>query len=471
MRCEKCGAQIPEGKLYCEKCGHGIQIVPDYNPELEERIAKTLEKLVHEEFGNYRANEQQEKTKIHMDKKQAAGILCATGLCLLAFGMMLGTHVKHLNSYEYQFTKAVEYAHKKDKTQEAMDAYEKVLELDKSSYDICISLADIFEQQKKYDLAETCLLTAIERAPADIDTYRKLIDVYEENNKYDKITELLEHCDNQDIRMAFAAYNISEPTVNLKEGNYEDSLTLVLKTDTRETIYYTLDGSEPTLNSSVYRKPITLEEGKYILRAIGVNTKGMISTELKKEYNIQLEVPLPASVFPDGGEYTEPTDILVEVAVGNTAYYTLDGSTPSKNSIKYTKPVPMRLGQSVFSCIVYGANGKVSEVVRKEYNLNLNTTYEAPEAISTVRNIMLNTGETYDLEGHAIGIDGTYSLNCNEATVINGITYLLVTKRLNLSDGTVQNFDYKYGVNAENIGEVARVYSNSEGVYTLEAPY
>lgn len=471
MQCEKCGTEIEEGKLYCEKCGHGIQMVPDYNPELEERIAKTLEKLVHEEFGNYRVSQQEEKTKIHIEKKKAAGIVGFAGISLLALGILLGTHIKHLNSYEYQFTKAVEYAHKKDKTQEAMEAYEKVLELDKSSFEICISLADIFKQQKKYDLAEQCLFTAIERSSANIDVYRKLIDMYEENKDYKKITELLQDCENDDIQTAFTAYQISQPTVNLEEGRYEDSLTLVLKTETRETIYYTLDGSEPTLNSNVYRKPITLEEGEYTLRAIGVNTKGMVSEELNKKYMIQLEVPSAASVFPHSGEYTEPTDILVEVAVGNTAYYTLDGSTPNKKSQKYTKPIPMRLGSSVFSCIVYGANGKVSEITRNEYTLNLNTTYEAPEAISTVRNLMLNIGETYDLEGHAIGIDGTYSLNCSEATVINGVTYLLVTKRLNLSDGTVQNFDYKYGVNAENIGEIAKVYVNSEGVYTLEAPY
>ena len=32
MKCQKCGAEIPEGKIYCEKCGQAIQMVPDYNP-------------------------------------------------------------------------------------------------------------------------------------------------------------------------------------------------------------------------------------------------------------------------------------------------------------------------------------------------------------------------------------------------------------------------------------------------------
>ena len=87
----------------------------------------------------------------------------------------------------------------------------------------------------------------------------------------------------------------------------------------------------------------------------------------------------------------------------------MDGSTPDKNSRKYTKPIPMRLGSSVFSCVVYDPNGKVSQITQKEYTLDLNTTYESPEAISAVRNLMINIGEMYDLEGHAIGLQGTFS--------------------------------------------------------------
>ena len=32
MKCSKCGAPIRSGHLYCDKCGHEVQLVPDYNP-------------------------------------------------------------------------------------------------------------------------------------------------------------------------------------------------------------------------------------------------------------------------------------------------------------------------------------------------------------------------------------------------------------------------------------------------------
>lgn len=470
MQCEKCGTEIKEGNLYCEKCGHGIQIVPDYNPELEERIAKTLEKIVHEEFGNYQENEQQKHKKIQMEPKKAAVVLGGTVVVVLALGILLGTHLKHINSYEYQFTKAVEYA-QKNKTEESMEAYAKVLEMNKGSSDICIALADIYKQKKKYAVAEECLKTAIERETSNIDIYRKLIEMYEENEDTEGIVSLLEDCENEDIRLAFREYELSEPQVNLEEGVYKDLLTLVLKVNTKETIHYTLDGSEPTLNSLIYKRPITLEEGEYTLRAIAVNSKGMISNEIQKKYTIQLEVPSAPSVFPDSGSYQEPTDILIEAPVGNVVYYTFDGSMPSNKSRKYTRPIPMRLGTNTFTCIAYDSNGKVSDITRKEYTLNLNTTYEAPEAIAAVRNLMINTGEMYDLDGHAIGMEGNYTLNCYEATMVNGNIYLLIIKRFNNADGTVTNFDYKYAVNAENIGEISKAYENSEGIYSFEAPY
>ena len=35
MKCPNCGGELQPGQLYCGKCGHEIQIVPDYDP-LEE---------------------------------------------------------------------------------------------------------------------------------------------------------------------------------------------------------------------------------------------------------------------------------------------------------------------------------------------------------------------------------------------------------------------------------------------------
>ena len=41
MKCGYCGHEIPEGKLYCEKCGREVCIVPDYNP-LEDMLTQQI---------------------------------------------------------------------------------------------------------------------------------------------------------------------------------------------------------------------------------------------------------------------------------------------------------------------------------------------------------------------------------------------------------------------------------------------
>ena len=43
MKCPNCGEEMAEGSLYCEHCGEDIHIVPDFEPELEKSIAKTME--------------------------------------------------------------------------------------------------------------------------------------------------------------------------------------------------------------------------------------------------------------------------------------------------------------------------------------------------------------------------------------------------------------------------------------------
>ena len=42
MICPECGREIPEGHLYCDFCGQEVQIVPDFEPEVENSITESL---------------------------------------------------------------------------------------------------------------------------------------------------------------------------------------------------------------------------------------------------------------------------------------------------------------------------------------------------------------------------------------------------------------------------------------------
>jgi|GEM_PF-2043616 len=68
------------------------------------------------------------------------------------------------------------------------------------------------------------------------------------------------------------------------EVNVEADTQITIKAPANSRIYYTWDGSEPTINSTEYTEPITAPEGNNILSAIAVDKYGQISSIAKKNY-------------------------------------------------------------------------------------------------------------------------------------------------------------------------------------------
>ncbi len=48
MKCPKCGNELEEGKLLCEKCGEEIKYVPDFDIELEDQLKESISTMIEE---------------------------------------------------------------------------------------------------------------------------------------------------------------------------------------------------------------------------------------------------------------------------------------------------------------------------------------------------------------------------------------------------------------------------------------
>jgi hypothetical protein len=105
-------------------------------------------------------------------------------------------------------------------------------------------------------------------------------------------------------------------------------------------IYYTTDGSTPTTSGTAYSNPTTVVlRGKTLVRAIAVAND--ISYETSQTY-----VPAQATApefLPSGRYISGPTEIMIHSDMaGASIYYTLDGSMPTSDSMRYTEPVRVK---------------------------------------------------------------------------------------------------------------------------------
>ncbi len=89
-------------------------------------------------------------------------------------------------------------------------------------------------------------------------------------------------------------YNIlaeapSAPMVSLDSGQYDTPQLIRVIVPEDCYVYYTLDGSEPDDNSRIYGEPIPISDGETTIKLVAVNSRGVKSDVVEKEYTINVE--------------------------------------------------------------------------------------------------------------------------------------------------------------------------------------
>ena len=131
-------------------------------------------------------------------------------------------------------------------------------------------------------------------------------------------------------------------TINQVDGFYGSNQTIKISANDNDPnikIYYTLDGTDPTVNSTIYTGPLSIgKEGKNILKSIAVDTAGNISNTITRTYTIDTTAPT-ANTNPIGRYYNSNKTVTLSMSEKGTIYYTLNGTTPTSASSKYTGPI------------------------------------------------------------------------------------------------------------------------------------
>ncbi|MGL6022167.1 MAG: DUF5689 domain-containing protein [Chitinophagaceae bacterium] len=164
------------------------------------------------------------------------------------------------------------------------------------------------------------------------------------------------------------------PKFNPEEGTYEEGKTITLSTVTPgATIYYTIDGSIPIIrssNTSSYNSPISLNMGKSIIKAITVAPNMANSEVVSSEYTIiPIDMVSDPVFMPESGTYINHLNVIISCATTNAdIYYTIDGSTPTIYSTKYTGPILVDKNTTIKAMAIKEANN--SNIVFAEYKIN-----------------------------------------------------------------------------------------------------
>ncbi len=466
MVCPNCNSELPKGHLYCEKCGTEIQMVPVFEPELEESINETLLEVadvIVKEHQPEPSMEVHTASKRTTKRKSTKKMMFFIPLGFFVLFLVIYTAIisGRYFSYDYQYERAVECFEKSD-FEQATDYAKRAIQLQETSADANLLMADLYIHKEQYDEALAILLPLLETYQNDASIYEKLVEIYVIQHNDNAINELISSCTDAQIAAQFSEYTAMPPEFSLEEGTYDSSVGLKLMASSNGTIYYSLDGSEPTKESIPYRNDIVLEEGQNVVKAIFVNEKGIESDSVTRTFQIELKIPMPPVVEPQSGNYTEPIAITIAQVTEeeNTIYYTDDGSQPTKDSTVYSTPIPMPLGDSDFKFIAVSKDGVESAVTEMQYHLQITSLVDTTAAEQAVIMTLMAKGELLDLNGTPKDGEGINLYRCSAAAKAGSRIYYLV-REFHESESGIENTGRYFGVDVRT-GELYNVTINAE---------
>lgn len=185
---------------------------------------------------------------------------------------------------------------------EAIIAFEKAIEIEPKNVDARLRLAKAYTEVGRITDAIRVLKEVIDIDKKREEPYLELANIYIDENKLDEAIRILEigyeNTGNEEIKKMIEELKAKPPPpkASIEGGKYE-SIQLVELVAEGNNIYYTLDGSKPSMKSIKYSQSVTISNGITTLRAIAIDAKGKTSEESRHEYTV--EMPIIAVSFED----------------------------------------------------------------------------------------------------------------------------------------------------------------------------
>lgn len=260
-------------------------------------------------------------------------------------------------------------------TESAVERYESALSRDSANYEGALKLAQTLKSAGNAERAERAYRLAISLRPTETAPYDSVIELMKSRGASEgEMVEMLrlayQNTGNQGYNDMLLTYGPSAVRFDPEEGEYESAIKLQMASDEGATIYYTTDGSQPTVYSNKYVLPIELGEGVFTVRAFAFQND-LYSGETHKTYTIKFPTVAAPQFTSKPGRYSANDDgrkvIKISAPEGCKVYYTTDGSAPNADSTLYEDGISLRPGTYKLRMVARNADGVYSAETSAEY--------------------------------------------------------------------------------------------------------
>ena len=158
------------------------------------------------------------------------------------------------------------------------------------------------------------------------------------------------------------------PTFSVAAGTYITTQSVTLADTTPgATIYYTTNGTTPTVSSTVYSGAISVSATETV-EAIAVATGYTTSATASAKYTITPPAATPTFSVAAGTYITTQSVTLADTTTGATIYYTTNGATPTTSSTKYTAAISVSATETI-KAIAVATNYSTSATASAAYTI------------------------------------------------------------------------------------------------------
>ncbi|MDZ4181703.1 MAG: chitobiase/beta-hexosaminidase C-terminal domain-containing protein, partial [Candidatus Cloacimonadaceae bacterium] len=234
---------------------------------------------------------------------------------------------------------------------------------------------------------------------------------------------------------------VSDIMFSIPGGTYNTAQNVILSTLTDgATIRYTLDGSDPTVGSTLYTTAINVPLNSSVtIKARGFKSNWLPSNIGTEIYNVTGTTAFDQPVLtPAPGTYANAISVAIGTPIPNDAaiYYTLDGTVPAAdNGMLYGAPIPIDAAVTLRAVAIKA--GWLPAYITGSYDFAAAAPVFAPAAGSyaSAQNVILTST--------TIGATIRYTTDGTDPSPVNGMDYVApITVSINQ---TIKAYSIKAG--------------------------